>query len=35
MKFTLKLDGDEIKGDIVREREGQTETARIAVKRDK
>lgn len=35
MKFTLKLDGDEIKGDIVRERDGQSQTATLAVKRDK
>jgi hypothetical protein len=33
MKFRLKQDGDEIKGDITRERDGQTETARLAVKR--
>ena len=33
MKFTLKLDGDEIKGDITREREGRSETAKLAVKR--
>lgn len=33
MKFRLKQDGDEIKGDITRERDGQTETAKLAVKR--
>lgn len=33
MKFRLKQDGDEIKGDITRERDGQTETAKPAVKR--
>jgi hypothetical protein len=35
MKFTLKLDGDEIKGDIKRERDGATETAKLSVKRVK
>jgi hypothetical protein len=33
MKFNLKLDGDEIKGDITREREGRSETAKLTVKR--
>ncbi len=33
MKFRLKQEGDEIKGDITRERDGQTETAKLAVKR--
>src|SRR5689334_15420005 len=31
MKFTLKLEGDEIKGDIKRERDGATETAKLSV----
>lgn len=35
MKFVLKHEGDEIKGDVTREREGQTERATLAVKRDK
>jgi hypothetical protein len=35
MKFTLKQEGDEIKGDISRERDGQAETAKIAVKRER
>ncbi|MEX2263629.1 MAG: hypothetical protein WD696_16860 [Bryobacteraceae bacterium] len=35
MKFALKHEGDEIKGDITREREGQTQRAKLAVKRDK
>ena len=35
MKFTLKHDGDKIEGDVTREREGQTQTAKLAVKRDK
>ena len=35
MKFTLKQEGDEIKGEITREREGEKQTAKIAVKRDK
>ncbi len=33
MKFTLRQDGEEMTGDITREREGQTQTARIVVKR--
>ena len=33
MKFTLKQDGEEITGDITREREGQTQRAKLAVKR--
>ncbi len=33
MKFTLKLEGDQITGDVTREREGQTQTAKLAVKR--
>jgi hypothetical protein len=35
MKFVLKLEGDEIKGDISRERDGQKQTAKLAVKREK
>jgi hypothetical protein len=35
MKFTLKHEGDEIKGEITRERDGQKQTAKLAVKRDK
>ena len=35
MKFTLKQEGDEIKGDITRERDGEKQTAPLALKRDK
>ena len=35
MKFALKLEGEEIKGDVSRERDGQKQTAKIAVKRIK
>lgn len=35
MKFELKLEGDEIKGDISRERNGQKQTAQLSVKREK
>lgn len=35
MKFVLKQDGEEIKGDVSREREGQVQTARLAVMRNK
>ena len=35
MKLTLKQDGDGMKGEMVRQREGETLTAKIAVKRDK
>jgi hypothetical protein len=35
MKFALKQDGDEITGDITRERDGQTQKAKLAVKRVK
>lgn len=35
MKFSLKQDGDEIKGDVAREREGRKETATLAVKRER
>lgn len=34
MRFTLKLEGDEMKGGITREREGLKETAKLSVKRD-
>lgn len=35
MEFTLMQDGDEIKGEIKRERDGATETAKLSVKRVK
>jgi hypothetical protein len=35
MKFVLKLEGDEIKGDVSRERDGQVQTAKLAVVRNK
>ena len=35
MKFALKQEGDEIKGDLTRERDGQSQTAKLAVKREK
>ena len=35
MKFVLKQEGDEIKGDLSRVRDGQAQTAKLAVKRDK
>jgi len=35
MRFSLRQEGEEIKGDIVREREGRQQTAKLAVKRDK
>src|SRR5262249_53928227 len=35
MKFALKQSGDEIKGEASRERDGQKQTAKIAVKRQK
>lgn len=35
MKFTLKQEGDEIAGDITRERDGQTQMAKLAVTRKK
>ena len=35
MKFTLRQDGDELNGDISRQREGQTQTAKLSVKREK
>jgi len=34
MKFTLKLDGEHLKGDVVRERNGQTQTGKLSVKRE-
>lgn len=33
MRFALKLDGDRITGVVTREREGQTQTAKLDVKR--
>jgi hypothetical protein len=35
MKFTLKQHGEDITGDVTRERDAQTQTARLAVKRAK
>ena len=35
MKFTLKQEGDGIKGDITRERDGQTQRAKLDLKRQK
>ncbi len=35
MKFVLKQEGDEIKGDASREKEGQVQTAKLAVVRSK
>ena len=35
MKFALKQDGDEMTGDITRERDGQMQTAKMTVKRVK
>ena len=35
MRFKLKHEGDEIKGDIIRERDGAIQTASLAVKREK
>jgi hypothetical protein len=35
MKFVLNQDGDEMKGDVSRERDGQVETARLVVTRSK
>jgi hypothetical protein len=35
MKFTLKQEGDEIKGDVSRERDGQVQAAQLAVTRSK
>ena len=33
MKFKLRRSGDEIKGDVTRQRDGQTQTAKLSVKR--
>jgi len=35
MKFVLKQDGDEITGEVSRERDGQTQSGKLAVKRVK
>lgn len=35
MKFSLVLNGDEISGDIQRDRDGEHQTAKLAVKRQK
>jgi hypothetical protein len=35
MRFNLKLTGDDISGDVERERDGQKQNARLAVKREK
>ena len=35
MKFVLRQEGDEIKGEVTRERDGQTEKAKLSVRRDK
>ncbi|WP_321471788.1 hypothetical protein [uncultured Paludibaculum sp.] len=35
MKFALVLNGDEISGDIQRDRDGEHQTAKLAVKRQK
>jgi hypothetical protein len=35
MKFVLKLEGDEIKGDVTREADGQKQFAKLEVKREK
>jgi hypothetical protein len=35
MKFVLKQEGDEIKGDMSREHDGQKQTAKLSVKREK
>lgn len=35
MKFALKHEGDEIKGDVTREHDGNKETVKLALKRDK
>ena len=34
MKFSLKQDGEEIKGTVARDRDGETQTAKLAVKRE-
>jgi hypothetical protein len=35
MRFNLKQNGDEIAGEVTREREGQTQRARLVLKREK
>jgi hypothetical protein len=35
MKFTLKQEGDAMKGEIARERDGQTQKAKLDLKREK
>lgn len=35
MKFTLKQEGDAIKGEITRERDGRTQVAKLDLKREK
>lgn len=35
MKFNLKHEGDEIKGEITRQRDGETQTAKLDLKRSK
>jgi hypothetical protein len=35
MKFNLKQDGEEMKGEITRTRDGQMQTAKLVVKREK
>jgi hypothetical protein len=34
MRFSLKQEGEEIKGDVMREREGQIQKAKLAVRRE-
>jgi len=35
MKFVLNHEGDEMKGEVTRERDGQTDIAEVGIKRDK
>jgi hypothetical protein len=35
MKFVLRVEGDQIKGDVSREHDGQMQTAKLAVTRNK
>lgn len=35
MRFALKQEGDEIRGDVTRERNGETQTGKLSVKREK
>jgi hypothetical protein len=35
MKFVLNHEGDDIKGEVTREHEGETQTAKLVVKREK